>query len=259
MKKTLISILAISLFITIKAQLVVLDPLHISNDLNNATIDVQGLSTDFVLEQFLWIANNDSNTLTLKCKKIEMDMLTGTENIACWVVCPANYEPAGSNPTSFVTVGGVQMTETVGSGDTILSFSSHYKPMSLDGCSMIRYEWYDENNLNNALAGVNIRFIHTTGTCSADINEDLDFSSFNIFPNPAKESVAISLDENIQSNDLNVDIYDIIGKKVYSSKFRSLNSNKVNIDVKEFKQGVYIITLSKNGHSLKTRRLIVEH
>ena len=38
-----------------------------------------------------------------------------------------------------------------------------------------------------------------------------------------------------------------------------INSNCVNIDVQEFKQGVYIVSLSKNGISLKTKRLIVEH
>ena len=45
-------------------------------------------------------------------------MLSGTENITCWKICPSSYDVAGTNPSSFVTVAGVQMSETIGALDT---------------------------------------------------------------------------------------------------------------------------------------------
>jgi len=246
-----------SLFISVNAQIIVIEPSAPSVDLNNQTVDIIGLPSDTELILYAWLTNTGNQTISLKCKKTEVDVLNGTLNQNCWVVCPP-WQNSGSNPVEWLYGGN---TETIVVGDTLKSsFSDHYNPNNLDGCSLFKYEWYDEEDTFTPVSTVFIRYLHTTGACTAAINEDLDVSSFKIFPNPAKESVVISLDESINHNDLILDIYDIIGKKVYSTRFISqLNSNNVNIDVHEFKQGVYIVSLFKNGVSLKSKILIVEH
>ena len=249
---------------SIKAQtlpLVILETGHLTVDKNGTTIDETGLASDFEIDKVLWVVNPNSQALTLKCKKTEIDMLAGTENGTCWQICPGIFDVAGANTPAFVSLGGVEMTETAGPNDTIKTFGAHYKPMNLDGCSIIKYEWYDENDLNTALASVNIRFIHSaTGSCSASINEKTDYS-FDIFPNPANKSINITLDDNINTNDnISLDIYDIIGKKVFSNDIKSLNNkNQISLSTVNLIQGVYLVSISSNGNTIATNRLMIEH
>ena len=243
------------------SQLVILESKNLTLDKNGTTIDETGLASDFEIDKVLWVVNPNSQALTLKCKKTEIDMLAGTEIVTCWQICPSTFDVAGSNTPAFVSVGGVEMTETAGPNDTIKSFSAHYNPMNLDGCSIIKYEWYDENDLNTALASVNIRFIHSaTGSCSASINEKIDYS-FDIFPNPANKSINITLDDNINTNDnISLDIYDIIGKKVFSNDIKSLNNkNQISLSTVNLIQGVYLVSISSNGNTIATNRLMIEH
>jgi len=263
-KLSLIIVFSLLIIVGINAQtipLVILEP-NLSVDINGDTIDEHGLASDFEIDKTLWVVNPNTQAITLKCKKTEIDMCAGTKNVTCWKTCPSTWDIAGANTPAFVSVGGVQMTETAGPNDTIKTFSAHYKPMNLYCCSMIKYEWYDQNNLNTALASVYIRFIHTaTGTCTpASINENIDYS-FDIFPNPANKSINITLDDNINTNDnISLDIYDIIGKKVFSSDIKSLNNkNQILLSTAKLIQGVYLVSISRNGNTIATNRLMIEH
>ncbi len=261
--KNLICILSITLFfLSVKSQsiLKVYEP-NQSVNINNANIDVEGLSSDFELTKYLWIVNEGAQAITLKCKKTEMDMTTGTENITCWKICPSSYDVAGANPSSFVTVGGVEMTETLGSLDTNKSFSAHYKPMNIDGCSLIKYEWYDENDLNTSLASINIRFIHTTGSCTVDLNESfLSDASIQIYPNPANENVSIQINGSSSFLDNTVlKVHDVIGKEVLSINTSTIQSGLLNLETSSFNQGIYLVTLSKYDAPISTQRLVISH
>jgi hypothetical protein len=195
-----------------------------------------------------------------------VDVLSGTENVTCWKICPMDYDVAGVNPSAFITVGGSQMTETleansVGSGlDTIKSFTAHYKPMNIDGCSLMRYEWYDENDLNTPLAAIDIRFIHTTGNCSVSDNISFSKPEFKIFPNPADDLLRIKLD--VPFNNLNhytLSIVDVIGKKVEEININSFGLSTLDLNVKSLKQGIYMVSLSTANSIVQTQRLIIKH
>ncbi len=262
MNRIITGFICFALFISVNSQIVQLtinEP-NMSTDLNNLTIDAEGLPSDFEIEEVLWVVNNNSQALTLQCKKTEINVLSGTENITCWVICPAIYDLAGANPIAFVTVGGNVMTETIGAGDTIKTFSAHYKPMNLDGCSLLKYEWYDENDLMTPLANISIRFLHTTGPCSLSINESIENDNINIYPNPADDYMRIELEGNILlSNSAKLSIYDIIGKEVFSINASALLSGNVELKTDQFKQGVYIVCLSENDRSIITKRLVINH
>ena len=229
-------------------------------DLNNGNVDVVGLASAFDLTKYLWIVNESNQAVTLKCKKTEIDVLSGTENITCWKICPSSYDVAGTNPSSFVTVAGVQMSETIGALDTNKSFTAHYKPMNLDGCSLLKYEWYDENDLTTPLASINIRFIHTTGNCTVGDNRlILNDPTLKIFPNPANEKVNIQVNGTAaQLANTTLTLHDVIGKEVMSINANSLGSS-FTIETNDFNQGIYIVSLNKDNAPIYTHRLIINH
>ena len=265
--KNFIIIVVISLgFFPLYSQITIVEPADISSDVNNLTVDEIGLATDFDLDKSLWLINNSAQAITLKCKKIEIDVIPGTENVTCWKLCPLNYDVAGVNPSDFVTVGGNQMTETIeavgnnNGEDTIKSFSGHYKPMNIDGCSLMRYEWYDENDLNTVLAAINVRFIHTNGPCSVSDEIFTVSPEFKLYPNPANELVRIEMNglkEN--ANNYTISIVDIIGKKVMEKNGSSFKASFTDIEVANLKQGIYIVSLTNGTSTIQTERLIVRH
>jgi len=74
-----------------------------------------------------------------------------------------------------------------------------------------------------------------------------------IFPNPVTNGrIYISTDQN--SNSREIEIYDMLGKKVYSTV---LYNNNKEINVSHLNSGVYMIKIIENNSSA-TRKLIVK-
>jgi len=145
------SLLIISTFASIYAfgQVKVISPSNLNTNLNNTTVTVSGTPSASELDEILWLVRTDNVDRSIKCRKTEVDVLTGTKNITCWNICPQNYDDAGDYPVSVVAIGGAHLTEDFPhavDGDTIKSFAAHYKPENLDGCSLFKFEWYNANN-----------------------------------------------------------------------------------------------------------------
>jgi len=234
-------------------QLKIVEPLDLATDINQTEVEEIGLSTDLELEKVVWVINTGSTSVTLKCKKTEIDVLAGTMNTTCWKLCPSVYDWAGGVPSGFVTLGGNQMTETIAPGDTVKSFAGHYKPENLDGCSLFTYDWYDENDLNTSLASINVRYIHTTGTCTASINESDNDVTLDLVPNPASQIVRINMEGIENFNNVSINIYDMLGKSVGSIS-QITNSNSLNIE--GYNKGVYFVSIMRNGNLIRTSKLI---
>ncbi len=77
-------------------------------------------------------------------------------------------------------------------------------------------------------------------------NSNESTSRLLIYPNPARESFTIEID-NYQANESIIYIYDIHGKMITNSTIAK-NENLTQINVKDWKKGLYIIKLyDKNG------------
>ena len=68
-------------------------------------------------------------------------------------------------------------------------------------------------------------------------------ASISLYPNPVKDALNITTDKNVQK----VEVVDILGKTVLSSK-----ADSKNINVSSLNAGVYLIVItSENGVSTK--------
>jgi len=243
----------VSLGLLAQTPLKIVEPSDLATDVNNTTLTVNGSSTDSDMEAIVWVVNNGSSSLDLKCKKSEIDVLAGTENTTCWKLCPTTYDVAGSKPVVLVNISGTQMVETAAVGDTVKSFVGHYKPMNLDGCSLFKYEWYDSNDMNTALATIYVRFVHTTGQCTAAI-EEIPKIDVSIYPVPANDELKISTSE-LPGGNLQVEFYDILGKKVNS---KNISLQSTNIDVSYMNEGVYFAKFIHKGQVVKTKKFVIK-
>ncbi len=78
--------------------------------------------------------------------------------------------------------------------------------------------------------------------------------SLSVYPNPVSNTLSIATQG--LGDDFNVKITDVLGKVVYND---SASAATKKIDVSEFKNGVYMVTVSEKGIATQTRRIVVKH
>lgn len=74
----------------------------------------------------------------------------------------------------------------------------------------------------------------------------------SVYPNPATDYVLLTL--NGSSSDAEVIITDVLGKEVHSEKF----SGSKKLNVHDFKNGVYVLSVVSNGTTF-TKRFVIKH
>ena len=96
----------------------------------------------------------------------------------------------------------------------------------------------------------NTELLSATNTNNYEYNNSLE-----LYPNPASTDKNIILIYDIKSNDGVINIYDITGKKLYSTNLRSgFNTHTINNHM--LKKGIYIISLFVNGKKINKRLII---
>lgn len=77
--------------------------------------------------------------------------------------------------------------------------------------------------------------------------EDFQTADFRLYPNPAREQLTIEMDD--ASSTYQVEIYDMLGKKVYNSEIQ----NKGQINVSSLASGTYLVKLNSNSQTSTVR------
>lgn len=78
-------------------------------------------------------------------------------------------------------------------------------------------------------------------------------AAMNVYPNPVNNALTIST--NGLSGKLDVRITDVLGNVVMKE---SMNTGKL-VDVSDFKNGVYMVSIFEDGQLVQTRRVVVRH
>ncbi len=78
---------------------------------------------------------------------------------------------------------------------------------------------------------------------------------FSTYPNPMKDTAYFTIDSSVQINQGNISIFNILGEKVYTTRFFS---NQFSIQPNNLQTGVYNCNLYNNNQFLGRVRLIVE-
>lgn len=78
------------------------------------------------------------------------------------------------------------------------------------------------------------------------------FNNFSVYPNPSNGEFVISFGDDTMSN---IQIYDILGKLVYSEQIDNQTDNKT-LNLQSLTNGIYILKLSNNKYTKQTRLLI---
>ncbi len=114
------------------------------------------------------------------------------------------------------------------------------------------YLWADNLAFSGTVAVV-VQTVSTVGVKEVQNN----LNNFALFPNPAKESVQVSL-SLAQSQPIHIEIFDLTGKLVQTVKKEGMVGEfKEKIDVKDLPKGTYLFKVSGNSVS-ETKKIVIE-
>jgi len=226
-----------------------------TESLNGTTIEVPTQDNVSDEEVLLWVLNESETTYSVKCRRTELSVLPGTENNVCWYICPNTNQVAGENPVWVVGFGTTELTENSAPGSTIQSFSFHYLPENLDGCSKFKVELFNADDPTETLATFDILFNHTEN-CFTSVAE-LTALDFSMAPNPANDRVALTLDT--YKGSYKVEVSDVLGQVVYRQQMNAALSNKMSIPTAGLNSGMYFLSITDGTKTLKTSKLLVKH
>lgn len=222
---------------------------------NNETIEVVGDDDD--MSAALYVVNNTDTELNLKCRLIELNVLSGTSNSTCWVICPLPVL-AGENPERIISFNGTELVDVIAVSDTGGTFTPHYYHNDVQGCSLFKYEIYDSSDESTILATVQVRFVHTTSGVCSDVSVAEEFSNnivMNAFPNPIVNNATIEYELPYMGSSNSLVVYDMLGSIVADFPINS-KEGRVNISSDNFKAGVYFYALQIDNETLMSKKLI---
>ena len=83
-----------------------------------------------------------------------------------------------------------------------------------------------------------------------------DKAKLNVYPNPTDGHVYINIDLAVRK-DGQVEIFDMLGKKVYNYEFKNLTAESIEADLSHLQKGVYTVTL-RSGDEFISKKLILQ-
>jgi predicted alpha/beta superfamily hydrolase len=153
------------------------------------------------------------------------------------------YLLAGENeePDDDVVLKLTQMKTTLlsaGFKNTEISYNTHP-----DGTHS---EWYWRREFP---AGYQWLFNGITATETLE-----NTPKITIFPNPAHDSVTITMEKDLMSN-LRLEVYDLNGRRILKKNI----TDSTTIDSSSWKEGTYIFTFKRNGEKVSSQKVMVVH
>lgn len=103
--------------------------------------------------------------------------------------------------------------------------------------------YVDDINLSNAPVGI--------------VNPSLEQNNISLYPNPSQGIFTMSA-HFVQTSDVNINIIDVLGNVVYTSKKQGLKDNEIDFDLSAIAKGIYFVQVKTNKETLTKRISIVE-
>lgn len=113
-------------------------------------------------------------------------------------------------------------------------------------------------NSGSKISTQNIDYYIINISSATGISENNFVQNLSIFPQPASEQLNISFNSNT-SEQLNLKLFDITGKIILQQTFKSVSGqNHFNINTSDLENGIYMITLGNEQHSI-TNKILIAH
>ena len=177
----------------------------------------------------LTITNNTNIIKQILVKKVELNLIDGTQNYFAW---KSTYSPAVSIDTAGILV--YPFTSITN------KFKAIYRPNGKVGESVIRYVFYNKFDMNDS------SFVTVHYNAIQNGIRQYSETNFSVYPNPTSDYLSIAGLDNIS----HIAIYNLQGEKVIENTITDLMPV---LEVTTLTKGIYYLSIqSKKGTLVRT-------
>jgi hypothetical protein len=248
MKKNILSLITMLSFgLVANAQTFeIYEGLGSTTDISGTTINVT-LDGDFY-EGYFFVKNTTNTPIKTNVRRV--NILTTSVDITygiCWgIVDPLNpgapgvcYSPSATS--TFTTPSNAFLSSSnIGSITSDVGYNSGSN-------EPVHFRYYIEDTVGTIYDSLDIQINNVLA-----VKEIKNAVSFNTYPNPANDVINLTVQG---SSDNAMKIVDVLGNIIAEEKF----GTSKKLDVSQFKNGVYILTIYSNGKMVQTKRVVVRH
>lgn len=106
------------------------------------------------------------------------------------------------------------------------------------------------NNIFYAVNSINFSI-----DSAASVGDEL-FSNFKLFPNPSNGMITVSFD--LQSSDVNIELFDLRGRKIKTSEFKAIGTSfSKALNYQSVAKGLYILKIT-NGNNRISKKIVID-
>ena len=185
-----------------------------------------------------------------------------------WKLQPPACQSARTPVTVFVLGTGGGSFNATGTGTPVVNFS----PADTDATS---YAWdFGDGSTSSFMSPAHtyatngtytVQLIVSNGSCSDTTTQSIStiqlginnlnaFSSLNVFPNPAKNLLNLTITSGQSFNNCQLGIRNLLGETVYLGNTDvTTGINNLHFDISQFATGVYVISLQNGDEMVNTK------
>jgi len=194
------------------------------------------------------IKNTSANTQYYNAKRYDVILNTGASAYFCFAG-NCYGDQTFVSPTSITLTAGQSASEIPGSFNIL---TSDLDEGQVVGLSVVKYTFINTANASDSVQ-VTIKYNGTTVSVK-EVAKTL--SSFEIFPNPAKETASIRINSP-KSVESTLSLFNSLGESVYQKVIAiTEGKNKIDLNVENLPAGVYFASI-KTGDSTISKKLII--
>jgi hypothetical protein len=216
----------------------------VGNDISGTTVLVNVTADGLVAKTFN-VKNTSGVSKTLDIQRLRVAEIAGWTDGLCWGPNPdPNFEGqcygSGQMPTNPWTTPQSITTPIDEDGNLVLDIHTEGP-----GCGHYRYFVMEGST---KVDSVDIEVCSSVG-----IQENEIEIGMTAYPNPA--NALLTINTSGVSGNYDLRITDVLGKVVYTDQVGETKK----VDVSDFKNGVYLVTVLEKGRLIQTRRIVIKH
>ena len=205
---------------------------------------------DFSHGGFAKIHNNSNDTVTIRLRRIERQIISGSEDYLCWGITCFGKQLAGTLPDWDVNDESVVPAGDTAGGTGLIVY---IQPNDNPGDAIYEYRFYAASDTSNQ-ASFYVRWDISLFT---NINEIRDaVQKMEVYPNPAADQFTVDLNAKVSAANQEIIIRDMLGKNIQRQVITGSNET-INFSTEGMQGGIYFVSYLIDGELLKTSKLVV--
>lgn len=220
----------------------------IGNNLNGEE-HIYAVSTDSLYYVILNFKNTSGITKTWKMERYRITDAVLWEDYFSWEIPgdPFGYCYSSNQMNTNPWMTPDMNTLTVASGESV-NLAAY---TVTEGTGTEWYRFYLIEGQSTRVDSVDVRIVTSALGIADPPREEV---SVSVYPNPVSSNLVIAA--NGVGGAFDVKVTDVLGKVVLNESF---GQAKKVLDVSEYKNGVYLVSVFSKGELIRTRRVVIKH